>query len=97
VPYSVSSRIDRRIASQIPPVPLTALIDHIDHIASVAGIDHVGLGSDFDGIPAMPEGLASAADLPKLTAALHERGCTAEDLGKILGGNFLRVFAAPER
>jgi membrane dipeptidase len=97
VPYSVSSRIDRRIASQIPPVPLTALIDHIDHIASVAGIDHVGLGSDFDGIPAMPEGLASAADLSKLTAALHERGYTAEDLGKILGGNFLRVFAAPER
>jgi membrane dipeptidase len=94
VPHSVSSRVDREIASRIPPVPLAALIDHIDHIASVAGIDHVGLGSDFDGIPALPEGLTSAADLPNITRALHQRGYTAEHLHKILGGNFLRVFQA---
>ena len=97
VPYSVSSRIDREFASRIPPLPLSALIDHIAHIASLAGIDHVGLGSDFDGIPALPEGLSSAADLPRITAALAERCFAAEDLHKILGGNFLRVFAAIER
>jgi membrane dipeptidase len=93
VPHSVSSRVDRESAAGIPPVPLSALVDHIVYIANVAGIDHVGLGSDFDGIPALPEGLASAADLPKITAALHDRGYGAEDLRKILGGNFLRVFA----
>ena len=94
VPYSVSSGIDRKIAARIPPVPLAALIDHIDHIATVAGIEHVGLGSDFDGIPALPDGLQSAADLGKITAALQARGFCAEDLYKLLGGNFLRVFSA---
>ena len=96
VPHSVSSAIDRRMAERVPRVPLSALIDHIDHVAKVAGIDHVGLGSDFDGIPGLPEGLDSAADLWKITAALTDRGYTAEDLHKILGGNFLRVFAEVE-
>ncbi len=77
--------------------PFTALIDHIDHIAKVAGIDHVGLGSDFDGIPALPQGIDSAADLPKITAALMERGYSADDVRKILGGNILRVFRDVER
>jgi membrane dipeptidase len=72
---------------------LSVLIDHIDHIAKIAGIDHVGLGSDFDGIPSSPEGMDSAADLPKITQALMARGYSAEDMHKILGGNFLRVFA----
>jgi membrane dipeptidase len=94
VPHSVSSQIDRAFAARVPRVPLSALIDHIDHIATVAGIDHVGLGSDFDGIPALPVGLESAADLQKITGALHDRGYTADALNKILGGNFLRVFAA---
>jgi membrane dipeptidase len=58
----------------------------------VAGIDHVGLGSDFDGIPASPEGIDSAADLPKITAELMKRGYSPEDCRKILGGNFLRFF-----
>jgi membrane dipeptidase len=57
------------------------------------GADHVGIGTDFDGISALPEGIDSAADLPKVTAALLERGHSAEDLRKILGGNLLRVFA----
>ena len=92
VPYSVSSQVDREIASGIEPIPLSALIDHIDHIANVAGIDHVGLGSDFDGIPALPEGLSSAADLPRITDALLRRGYNAENLHKLLGGNFLGVF-----
>lgn len=94
VPHSVSSSIDREIATRIPPVPLSTLIDHIDHIATIAGIDHVGLGSDFDGVPALPTGISSAEDLPKITTALHQQGYNAEQLQRILGGNFLRVFEA---
>jgi membrane dipeptidase len=62
-------------------------------VAKTAGIDHVGLGTDFDGIPALPEGIDSAADLPKVTAALMERGYTAADMEKLLGGNLMRVFS----
>ncbi len=96
VPYAVTAAQDRQWAAKIPRPPLSELIDHIDHIARVAGIDHVGLGSDFDGMPALPEGLDSAADLAKITAALLERGHTAEDCRKILGGNFLRFFREVE-
>ena len=61
------------------------VIDHIDHIAKVAGVDHVGLGSDFDGVSgAMPAGMNSAADLPKITRALLDRGYNANDIRKIL-------------
>jgi membrane dipeptidase len=94
VPYSISSQIDRTIATRIPRPPFETLINHIEHIIRVAGIDHVGLGSDFDGIPALPEGIDSAADLPRTTEALHKRGHATEDLHKLLGGNFLRVFRA---
>ena len=68
------------------------VVAHIDHAVKVAGIDHVGIGTDFDGIPVPPEGIDSAADLPKITAALMARGYTAEDMKKLLGGNLLRVF-----
>ena len=61
-------------------------------------MDHVGLGSDFDGVSgAMPEGMDSAADLPKITQALLDRGYSAEDIRKILGGNLLRVFREVEK
>jgi membrane dipeptidase len=82
--------------ARIPRPPFSVLIDRIDHIARVAGVDHVGLGSDFDGIASLPEGIDSAADLPKITAALLERGYSAEDCRKILGGNFLRFFREVE-
>ncbi len=59
----------------------------------IAGVDHVGVGTDFDGIPGLPQGIDSAADLPCVTEALVARGYNAEDLRKILGGNLLRVFA----
>jgi len=73
------------------------VIDHIDHIVKVAGIDHVGLGSDFDGVDGqLPEGLNSPADLPKITEALMDRGYSADDCRKILGGNLLRVFREVE-
>jgi membrane dipeptidase len=91
--YEEISKIERQFADRIPRPPLSLLIDHIDHIAKVAGVDHVGLGSDFDGVDGqLPEGMDSAADLPKITAGLMERGYSAEDCRKILGGNLLRVF-----
>jgi membrane dipeptidase len=98
VAYLDSDRIEREWFAKIPRPPLSSLIDHIDHIAKVAGIDHVGLGSDFDGVSgATPEGIDSAADLPKITQALLDRGYSAEDIRKILGGNLLRVFREAER
>ena len=84
-------------AAKVKRPPLDALINHIDHIAKVAGVDHVGLGSDFDGITSTPEGIDSVADLPRITEALMARGYTREQLHKILGGNLLRVFREAER
>ena len=96
--YVDEDRIGREWAAKIPRPPLSSLIDHIDHIAKVAGIDHVGLGSDFDGVSgATPQGIDSAADLPKITQALLDRGYSADDIRKILGGNLLRVFREAER
>jgi membrane dipeptidase len=92
LPYTISSRIDRDFAARIDRAPFHSLIDHFDHIIRVAGIDHVGIGTDFDGVPALPKGIDSAADLPKITAALMAHGHTAEDMHKLLGGNLLRVF-----
>ena len=90
-------RIERQWTAKIPRPPLKSLIDHIDHIAKVAGVDHVGLGSDFDGVSgATPQGIDSAADLPKITQALLDRGYSAEDIHKILGGNLMRVFREVE-
>jgi membrane dipeptidase len=84
--------------AKIPRPPLKSLIDQIDHIAKIAGIDHVGLGSDFDGVSgATPQGIDSAADLPKVTQALLDRGYSASDIHKILGSNLLRVFSQVER
>ncbi|MFB3813325.1 MAG: dipeptidase [Terriglobales bacterium] len=91
------ARAEEEWAKKIPRPPLSSLIDHIDHVAKVAGIDHVGLGSDFDGIDSAPEGIDSAADLPKITEMLMARGYSAADMRKILGENLLRVFAEVER
>jgi membrane dipeptidase len=92
VPNELAEQIAKTYTAKIPRPPLSILIDHINHIAKIAGIDHVGLGSDFDGIPSSPEGMDSAADLTKITQALMARGYSAADMDKILGGNFLRVF-----
>jgi membrane dipeptidase len=96
--YGELEKLQREYADRIPRPPLSALIDHIDHIAKVAGIDHVGLGSDFDGVSGqLPQGIDSAADLPKITAALLARGYSGEDCHKILGGNLLRVMREVEQ
>ncbi len=97
VNYIEVDRIQREWMAKIPRPLLKSLIDHIDHIAKVAGVDHVGLGSDFDGVSgATPAGIDSAADLPKITQALLDRGYSANDIKKILGGNILRVFREVE-
>lgn len=97
VTYGDLEKLQRQYADKIPRPPLSALIDNIDHIAKVAGVEHVGLGSDFDGVSGqLPEGIDSAADLPKITVALMDRGYSAADCDKILGGNLLRVFREVE-
>ena len=96
VGYNETVAIEKRWAAQFPRPPLKSLIDHIDHIAKVAGIDHVGLGSDFDGVTSLPDGIDSVADLPKITQALLQRGYTRDQIHKILGGNFMRVMREVE-
>src|SRR6202050_4162014 len=71
---------------------ISDVADHVDHIVKVAGIDHVGIGSDFDGITAPPEGLQDISKMPSLVAVLLKRGYSEQDLKKILGGNYLRVI-----
>jgi membrane dipeptidase len=77
---------------RLPPVYVSRIADHIDHIVKLVGIDHVGIGSDFDGVQAVPADMKSVADLPKLTGELLKRGYSATDIEKILGGNMLRVM-----
>ncbi|MGH9902903.1 MAG: membrane dipeptidase, partial [Pyrinomonadaceae bacterium] len=84
-------------ANPLPPTPLSVLIDHFDHVAKVAGIDHVGLGSDFDGVPSLPEGMHDIAQLPNITYELLRRGYSEKDVRKVLGENLLRAFAEAER
>ena len=74
--------------------PLSLLIKHIDYIAKLIGVDHVGIGSDFDGAPSYPMGMDDVTDYPKITAELLKLGYTEKDIDKILGGNFLRVLKA---
>ncbi len=95
--YNEYLRALQAASAGIPRPPLESLISHIDHMAKTAGVDHVGLGSDFDGVPCLPEGIDSVADLPKITQALLKRGYSADDVQKIVGGNLLRVFAAVEK
>ncbi len=84
-------------AHPAPVVSLAALADHIDHIRQVAGIDHVGLGSDFDGVRALPQGLQDVSGYPLLLAELVRRGYSRDDVAKVAGLNVLRVMEQAER
>jgi membrane dipeptidase len=79
-----------------PKVPLGIVADHIDHVRKIAGIDHIGIGSDFDGISSTPVGLTGVEDFPALFAELLRRGYSPEDVRKIAGGNVLRVMRRAE-
>lgn len=79
-----------------PKVTLAEVADHIEHIRKIAGVDHVGIGSDFDGIPAAPQGLDGVDKYPALLAELARRGWSDQDLGKLAGGNLLRAMAQAE-
>src|SRR2546426_9415919 len=97
-PERLAEEGDKLEASMpLPPLPISKLIDHIDYIVKVAGIDHVGLGADFDGAVDMPEGAQDVSMLPNITYELLKRGYSENDIRKILGENFLRVFAEAER
>lgn len=88
---------EREYAKRLPPVSVSRIVDHIDHIVKLVGVDHVGIGSDFDGIQAVPHDLSTVADFPNLTAELVRRGYSESDINKILGGNMLRVMEEVER
>ncbi len=87
-------REEQRKSNPIGTLP--ELVDHIDHIVDLVGIDHVGLGSDYDGVTGLPEGLEDASTYPNLIAELLRRGYSEEDIAKILGGNALRVWQKVE-
>lgn len=87
------TRIPSKGKQELRP-PLETLIDHIDHMVQLAGIDHVGIGGDFDGMESTPIGLDDVSDYPNLTKALLKRGYNEPDIIKILGGNVLRVIQA---
>jgi membrane dipeptidase len=79
-------------AKRLPAVSVSRLVDHIDHIVKLVGIDYVGIGSDFDGVQATLSDLPDVASLPNLTRELLKRGYSESDVDKILGGNMLRVM-----
>ncbi|MGI8848770.1 MAG: membrane dipeptidase [Pyrinomonadaceae bacterium] len=84
-------------ANPIPVPSYTRIVDHIDHMKNVAGIDYVGIGSDYDGVPLLPAGMNGMEDLPLVTYEMLRRGYSEQDIRKVLGENFLRAFAQAEK
>jgi membrane dipeptidase len=82
---------ERVAQGQLPRVEWTKIVDHLDHAVQIAGVEHVGLGSDFDGA-CMPYGMEDAAGLPQITEALLQKGYSEANIQKILGGNTLRLL-----
>ena len=80
----------------LPRATLAQVADHIEHVREVAGVDHVGLGGDFDGTDQLPDGMADVSRYPALLAELLGRGWTEEDCAKLAGGNILRVMREAE-
>jgi len=86
----------RRETNPQPTATLADVIPHLEHVREVAGIDHIGLGGDYDGVDLLPDGLEDVTGYPRLLAALAERGWSAGDLGKLTSGNMRRVLGAAE-
>jgi membrane dipeptidase len=91
-------RIGREIAARMPKITVTLaeVADHVDHVRKVAGVDHVGIGGDYDGNDSWPEGLSDVSGYPRLFAELVRRGWSDDDLGKLASGNVLRVMRKAE-
>ena len=87
---------DWEVAHPEPVTTIAQVADHVEHIAKVAGVDHVGLGGDYDGVGTMPEGLGGVDTYPALLSELMRRGWSDTDIAKLAGGNILRVMAAAE-
>jgi membrane dipeptidase len=96
LPYLEETKIEQRMIKDLPVPSYTVIADHIDHAVKVGGIEHVGLGSDFDGIDSVPKGMEDASKLPDLVRELAQRGYSEQDLKKILGGNLIRVMREVE-
>jgi membrane dipeptidase len=96
-PSAVTEGVAAWVAANPPPrADIADVADHIDHVRRIAGIDHVGLGGDFDGVSALPDGLGGVETYPALIAELYRRGWTDADVRKLLGENVLRVMRAVE-
>jgi membrane dipeptidase len=80
-----------------PPGSVHDIVDHIDHVVKVAGIDHVGIGSDFDGVTKLPKQMSDVSCYPLITQLMLDRGYSKEQIHKVLGGNLMRVFAEAEK
>ena len=99
-PAKQAAAIDALMADlggKLPPATLADVVAQIDHAVKIGGIDHVGIGTDFDGVGCVPKELDSYDKFPALTRALLEKGYTADDIKKIYGGNLLRVMRAVEQ
>ena len=95
--YAQENEIRRRYEARLPTPSFERIADHIDHVVRVTGVDHVGLGSDFDGVDSIPQGMEDASKIPNLVIELARRGYAEDDLVKILGGNLLRVMRQVEQ
>ena len=85
-------KLDYGQPSPVDPPTFDMLMAHIEHAIKIAGIDHVGIGSDFDGVPSLPKGMEDVTKLPRITEALLQKGYSEQDIKKVLGGNFMRVI-----
>jgi membrane dipeptidase len=94
---AATDKLENESVAALPPATLTDVVDQIDHAVKIGGIDHVGIGTDFDGSPCVPAELDSYAKFPALTRVLLEKGYSAADIEKIYGGNLLRVMRAVEQ
>jgi membrane dipeptidase len=97
-PYFADVFLFTKYAEEVKSLrpPLSLLLDHLEYIVKLIGVDHVGLGSDFDGVNSLPQQLDDVTTMPLITKELLARGYSKKDIRKILGGNFLRIFEANE-
>lgn len=94
--YEISEWLAKKYTKEMDAIrpPLSVIIDHIDYIVKLVGINYVGIGADMDGVESLPAGINGVEDFPKITKALLEKGYSENEIIKILGGNFIRVFSA---